>query len=102
MGKYIKIVTTSFQNNIVDKILNFFSKYSFILSDRLIYIPDGEFNNIFVFFSHCTLGVICDTVFGYKLHAQGNADTEIVDRIQSIVDHTVQHMLQPWLHFDWV
>jgi len=97
-----KIVTTAFQNNILDKFLNSFSKYSCILSDSLNDIHEGEFHNICMFFSQCTLDVICDTVFGYKLNAQANDDTEIVDSIQSIVDHTVQHMLRPWLHFDRV
>jgi len=47
-----------------------------------------------MFNSQCTLGVICDTVFGYKLNDRANDDTDIFDSIQSIVDHTVQYMLQ--------
>jgi cytochrome P450 family 4 len=89
--KHSKIVTTAFQNNILDKFVNSFSKYSCILSDRLNDIHDGEFHNIFMLFSQCTFVVICDTVFGYKLNSQANDDTEIADSIQSIVDHTVQH-----------
>jgi len=58
-------------------------------------IYDDEFRNIFIFFSQCTLDVICDTALGYKLNAQTNDDTEIFEIIQSIVDHRVQYMLRP-------
>lgn len=100
--KHRKIVRAAFQNNILDKFVGNFAMYSCILADRLDEISDGKFHNIYVFFSQCTLDVICDTVFGYKLNAQANNRTEVVNSILGILDHVVEHLVRPWLHFDWV
>lgn len=100
--KHRKIVTAAFQNNILDKFVGTFATYSCILADRLNDISDGKFHNIYMYFSQCTLDVICDTVFGYKLNAQANNKTEVVDSVLGILDHVVEHLVRPWLHFDWV
>jgi cytochrome P450 family 4 len=53
-------------------------------------------------FSQCTLDVIFDTAFGYKLNAQNKNRFEILDSILGVLDHVADHLLRPWLHFDWV
>jgi cytochrome P450 len=55
-----------------------------------------------MYFSQCTLDVICDTVFGYKLNAQADNKTEVVNSVLGILDHVVEHFVRPWFHFDWV
>jgi cytochrome P450 family 4 len=100
--KHRKIVSAAFQNNTLDKFVGTFAAYSCILADRLSYISDGKFHNIYMYFSQCTLDVICDTAFGYKLSAQNKNRIEVVNSILSVLDHVVEHLLRPWLHFDWV
>jgi cytochrome P450 family 4 len=100
--KHRKIVTAAFQNNILDKFVGTFAAHSRILTERLSDISDGKFHNIYMHFSQCTLDVICDTAFGYKLNAQNKNKIEVVNSILGVLDHVVEHLVRPWLHFDWV
>jgi cytochrome P450 family 4 len=100
--KHRKIVTAGFQNNILDKFVDTFAAYSCILAERLNNISDGKFHNIYMHFCQCTLDIICDTAFGYKLKAQNNNRIEIVNIILGVLDHIVEQLVRPWLHFDWV
>lgn len=100
--KHRKIVTAAFQNNILDKYVGSFATHSCILADRLNHISDGKFHDIYMHFSQCTLDVICDTVFGYKLNAQANNKTKVVNCVTGVLDHLVAHLVRPWLHFDLV
>ncbi|XP_067002018.2 cytochrome P450 4C1 isoform X2 [Anabrus simplex] len=97
-----KMITPTFHFKILDTFVDVFVEKSEILVQKLKMNVNGPGFDIYPFITRCALDIICETAMGTTIKAQEETDSEYVSAVYEMSELTLQRILKPWLHSDFI
>jgi cytochrome P450 len=98
-----KILSSGFQLNILEKLVENFAKNSDILANKLKVLADGvTAYDVTRHLMRCTLDIIIQTTSRTDINAQNDNDDSTLNSIITIIDTIAMRSVKPWLHIDWI
>lgn len=95
-----KLLTPAFHFRILEDFLPVFNEQSKIFVDKLRNHGKGSSYNIVPPVTLCTLDIICETIMGYVLNAQGNKRSDYVQAIQVVGEAFTRRLESPAFWID--
>ncbi|XP_049826904.1 cytochrome P450 4C1-like [Schistocerca gregaria] len=97
-----KMITPTFHFKILETFFEVFEDKSQLLVKKLKDEANGQVFNIHPYVTRCALDVICETAMGTPVNAQEETDSAYVSAVYAMSETTLQRIVRPWLHPDFI
>lgn len=78
-----KLLTPAFHFKALDGYIKIFNRQSTVMIDNLLKFQPTDKVELSIFLGLCTLDIICEAAMGIELNAQGNANSEYVEAVET-------------------
>jgi cytochrome P450 len=96
------IVSSTFNNNVLDQFMWSFVENSLILAQKLKLLANGSAFDIYPFVCACTLDIICETTMGTNVNHQMEGDDVFVKNLLHALEELGGTVETPWIINYWI
>nr|XP_022907354.1 cytochrome P450 4C1-like [Onthophagus taurus] len=97
-----KLITPTFHFTILENFMEIFVEKSKLLVTNLQNKTSTEVFDLYPHITNCTLDIICETAMGIQINAMSDPNNEYVKNVSHITKETVDRLMKPWLHPDFI
>ncbi|XP_069687882.1 cytochrome P450 4C1-like [Periplaneta americana] len=97
-----RIISSTFNTNVLEQFMESFTKNSFILCDNLKSVADGSTFDVYAHICSCALDVICETTMSTNVDIQMEGDKEFKSRLLQALDTLGDTFKKPWMISEWI